>query len=90
MKYIIIFEFPIHLPRSAGFVIQDVENVVPYMVNLYDNSQGPSGLKDKRQFDESALNKILVNAVQEQQVQIEVIKKEMDEMKLIIEALKKD
>jgi hypothetical protein len=74
----------------VGFIAQDVETVAPYMVNLYDDSEGPSGLKDKRQFDESALNKILVNAVQEQQAQIEVLKKEMEEMKLIIKALKKD
>jgi hypothetical protein len=74
----------------VGFIAQDVETVAPYMVNLYDDSSGPSGLSDKRQFDESALNKILVNAVQEQQVQIEVLKKEMEEMKLIIKALNKD
>jgi hypothetical protein len=73
-----------------GFIAQDVETVAPYMVNLYDDSEGPSGLKDKRQFDESALNKILVNAVQEQQAQIEVLKKEMEEMKLLIKELKKD
>lgn len=73
----------------VGFIAQDVENVAPYMVNLYDDSNGPSGLSDKRQFDESALNKILVNAVQEQQAQIEQLKKEMEEMKLLIKELKK-
>jgi hypothetical protein len=73
-----------------GFIAQDVETVAPYMVNLYDDSEGPSGLKDKRQFDESALNKILVNAVKEQQAQIEVLKKEMEEMKLLIKELKKN
>jgi hypothetical protein len=74
----------------VGFIAQDVETVAPYMVNLYDDSNGPSGLSDKRQFDESALNKILVNAVQEQQVQIEQLKKELEEMKSIVKELKKD
>jgi hypothetical protein len=72
----------------VGFIAQEVEAVAPYMVNLYDDSRGPSGLSDKRQFDESALNKILVNAVKEQQAQIEVLKKEMEEMKLLILELK--
>jgi alcohol dehydrogenase class IV len=74
----------------VGFLAQDVETVAPYMVNLYDDSNGPSGLSDKRQFDESALNKILVNAVQEQQAQIEQLKKEMEEMKSIINKMKKN
>ena len=69
----------------VGFIAQDVENVAPYMVNLYDDSNGPSGLSDKRQFDESALNKILVNAVQEQQLQIEKLKKQLEELRLLIE-----
>ena len=74
----------------VGFIAQDVETVAPYMVNLYDDSSGPSGLSDKRQFDESALNKILVNAVQEQQEQIEQLKKELEEMKSIFKELKKN
>jgi hypothetical protein len=74
----------------VGFIAQDVENIAPYMVNVYDDSNGPSGLSDKRQFDESALNKILVNAVQEQQAQIEQLKKELEEMKLIVKELKKN
>ena len=74
----------------VGFIAQDIETVAPYMVNLYDDSSGPSGLSDKRQFDESALNKILVNAVQEQQVQIEQLKRELEEMKLYIKDLKKN
>ena len=74
----------------VGFIAQDIEMVAPYMVNLYDDSNGPSGLSDKRQFDESALNKILVNAVKEQQSQIEQLKKDLEEMKLIIKELKKD
>ena len=54
-----------------GFIAQEVEQVAPYMVTKYDDTNGPSGLKDKRQFDESALSKIIVNAIQEQQKMIE-------------------
>lgn len=54
-----------------GFVAQDVEKVAPYMVNLYDDSNGPSGYSDKRVLNTSALNQILVNALQEQQQKIE-------------------
>jgi hypothetical protein len=74
----------------VGFIAQDVETVAPYMVEIYNDSEGPSGLSDKRQFDESALNKILVNAVQEQQAQIEQLKKELEEMKSIVKELKKN
>jgi hypothetical protein len=54
-----------------GFIAQDVEEIAPYMVSTYDDTEGPSGLKDKRQFDESALSKIMLNAIQEQQRMIE-------------------
>jgi hypothetical protein len=74
----------------VGFIAQDVEQVAPYMVNIFDDSKGVSGLSDKRQFDESALNKILVNAVQEQQAQIDQLKKELEEMKSELMELKKN
>jgi len=37
----------------VGFIAQDVEKVAPYMVSTYDDTEGPSGLKDKRQFDDN-------------------------------------
>jgi hypothetical protein len=64
----------------VGFIAQDVEKVAPYMVSTLDDSEN-SGIKDKRQFDESALIKILVNAVQDQQAQIEALKSEIKELK---------
>ena len=69
----------------VGFIAQDVEKVAPYMVSSYDDSEGPSGLKDKRQFDESALSKIMLNAIQEQQVMIQEQQKLIDEFKQINE-----
>ena len=81
----------------VGFIAQDIELVAPYMVNLFDDSNGPSGLSDKRQFDESALNKILVNAVKEQQAiiniqnqKIEALEKDLLELKQLIKELKKN
>jgi hypothetical protein len=62
-----------------GFIAQEVEQVAPYMVTKYDDTNGPSGLKDKRQFDESALSKIMVNAIQEQQKMIEEQQKMIEE-----------
>lgn len=53
-----------------GFIAQDVEKVAPYMVSTYDDSEGPSGLNDKRLFDESALSKIMLNAIKDQQEMI--------------------
>jgi len=49
--------------RFVGFIAQDVEKIAPYMVETFNDASGPSGLSDKRVFDESALTKILVNAV---------------------------
>jgi hypothetical protein len=64
-----------------GFIAQEIEEVASYMVTLFDDTDGPSGLVDKRQLDESALTKILVNAVQEQQQIIERQQKEIEELK---------
>ena len=50
--------------RYINFIAQDVEEIAPYMVEKFDDSEA-SGLKDKRVLDESALTKILVNAIKE-------------------------
>jgi hypothetical protein len=65
----------------VGFIAQEVEQITPYMVTFFDDSDGPSGLQDKRQLDESALTKILVNAVREQQQIIERQNKEIELLK---------
>ncbi len=71
----------------VGFIAQDVEKVAPYMVTTYDDTEGPSGLKDKRQFDESALSKIMLNAIQEQQRMIEEQNQRIQELLKRIEVL---
>jgi hypothetical protein len=73
----------------VGFIAQDVEKVAPYMVSTYDDTEGPSGLKDKRQFDESALSKIMLNAIQEQQRMIEEQNQRIQELLKRIEVLEK-
>jgi hypothetical protein len=72
-----------------GFIAQDVEEIAPYMVSTYDDTEGPSGLKDKRQFDESALSKIMLNAIQEQQRMIEEQNQTIQELMKRIEVLEK-
>lgn len=50
---------------NIGFIAQDVNAVCPYMVSVVDDSSGPTQLSDKHMLDESALTKILVNAIHE-------------------------
>ncbi len=70
----------------VGFIAQDVENVAPYMVSVIDDSEGPSGLIDKRILNTSALNQILVNALQEQQEQISSLEQRIEQLeKLVLE-----
>jgi hypothetical protein len=73
-----------------GFIAQDVEEIAPYMVSTYDDTEGPSGLKDKRQFDESALSKIMLNAIQEQQRMIEELKRMNENQQKSIEKLSQE
>jgi len=63
-----------------GFSAQDVEKIAPYMVNIIDDSAN-SGLSDKRVLDVSAMTQILVNAIQEQQAQINKQQNEINMLK---------
>jgi len=60
-----------------GFIAQDVEVVTPYMVKVINDS---NGLEDCRVIDESALTKILVNAIKEQQSIIEDLTKRIEDL----------
>jgi hypothetical protein len=79
-----------HNQRFIGFIAQDVELVAPYMVSTYDDSNGPSGLNDKRQFDESALSKIMINAIKEQQLMIDQQARMIEELIKRVESLEKN
>jgi len=67
-----------------GFIAQDVEEIAPYMVTIFDDSDGPSLLADKRVLDTSALNQILVNAMQEQQIQIESLEERVNHLESLL------
>lgn len=64
----------------VGFIAQEVEKAAPYMVKITDDS-AKSGLKDKRELDESALTKILVNAVKELEKQVKDLQLEVQSLK---------
>ncbi len=65
--------------KYVGFSAQAIEKIAPYMVTQIDDSEN-SGLSDKRVFDESALTKILVNAIKELQEEIKVLKEDNSEL----------
>lgn len=79
-KYNELSGVPDQTTNIVGFLAQEVEKVAPYMVSQVDDTKN-TGLPDKRVLDESALTKILVNAIQEQQVQIDALKKEIEVLK---------
>jgi hypothetical protein len=60
-----------------GFIAQEVEAAAPYMVSEKDDSQGTSRLTDRKTLDESALTKLLVNAIKEQQAMIEKLEQQI-------------
>lgn len=64
-----------------GFIAQDVEKIAPYMVHISKNKIGSTNFQDTRLFDESALSKILVNAIQQQQQQITELNSELKQIK---------
>ena len=71
-----------------GFIAQEVEKIAPYMVERIDDREGISGLKDLRQFDESALSKIMLNAIKQQQAEIENQQSKIDaQQKLILQLI---
>lgn len=71
----------------VGFIAQDVEEVAPYMVTLYDDSKGASGLKDKRVLDTSALNQLFVNSFKEQQKEIETLENRVAQLEQLVQQL---
>jgi len=51
--------------QYVGVIAQEIEKILPNTVSLFDDSQGSSGLKDKRQFDSSEIIWLMVNAIKE-------------------------
>jgi hypothetical protein len=63
--------------QQVGVVAQDLEKIAPYMVS----QQAFAQYKDLREVSNQAYTFLLINAVKEQQAQIEAMKKEMEELK---------
>jgi len=66
---------------SIGIIAQDVQNIQIGDFKLVDNEQATGQDYDYMSIHESKLTYILWKAVQEQQEQIELLKKEIDELK---------
>ncbi len=67
----------------VGVIAQDLQKTAPYMVgNFKKNGQ------DLLNIDNSAMTYMLINAVKEQQAEIEVLKKENQEIKALIKSLR--
>lgn len=62
---------------QIGIVAQDLEKVAPYMVTKSNNGE----IEDLREVNSQAYVFLLINAVKEQQAQIEEMKKEIEQLK---------
>lgn len=75
-----------------GFIAQELEMNAPYMVSE-NKGITPDGIKNLKIVDESALTKILINAIKQQQKQIEELKSNYNVLKAeasVIQDFKKD
>lgn len=67
--------------QYVGVIAQDLNNVAPYMVQNYQ--------RDGSEFmavDNSAMTYMLINAVKSQQVEIELLRKEISEIKTLLKS----
>ena len=71
--------------QQVGVVAQDLEKIAPYMIEK--NKQ--NGYDDLRSVNNQAYTFLLINAVKEQQQQIEKQQKQIDELKKLVEQLLK-
>jgi len=69
----------------VGIIAQEIEQVLPSMVDQIDDSQGSSGLSDKRVFDSSELLWILINAVKELKTENDSLKEKLKQQGLIVD-----
>jgi trimeric autotransporter adhesin len=73
----------------SGFLAQDVEKLTTDLNYEFDGLHRPSSSKDHYSLSYTAFVVPLVKAVQEQQLQIEVLKKENEELKKLKEQVQK-
>ncbi len=72
--------------RQIGVIAQELEQTAPYMVGK--NKQG--GYEDLRSVNNQAYTYLLINAVKEQQEQIEKQQAQIDELKIFVQQLLKN
>jgi len=62
----------------VGVIAQDIEQVLPSTVSVFDDSKGPSGLSDKKQFESSEILWTLVNAIKELEAKNEQLRQRIN------------
>ncbi|MCW5518631.1 tail fiber domain-containing protein [Aureitalea sp. L0-47] len=65
--------------EHVGVIAQELQKVVPYMVQNYQSDKG-----EFLSVDNSAMTYMLINAVKEQQLEIDTLKQELEELKNLI------
>jgi len=70
--------------EQIGIIAQEMEKVAPYMVSQHEYKQ----IKDLRQVNNQAYVFLLINAVKEQQAEIEILRSENTSVKSDVEKLK--
>ncbi|MDD2566233.1 MAG: tail fiber domain-containing protein [Candidatus Gracilibacteria bacterium] len=75
--------------KYVGIIAQDIQKIAPYTVSTYKAKLNPEDKTDTEllNFNESALNFVIINAIKEQQKELEEMKKENEELKLRIEKI---
>ncbi|MCP4566328.1 MAG: hypothetical protein GY841_01975 [FCB group bacterium] len=75
--------------RKTGFIAQEVVEIDPTMVSTVTETFGDRTIKDFQTLNTGNMIPMLVDALKEQQVQLESLKAENDELKARIEALER-
>ncbi len=75
-KYNGLADMPDDGKNYVGVIAQDMQRVAPYMISTFTDTETNT---DYLNYDSNAVIYILINSVKEQQVQIEVLKKQIEE-----------
>lgn len=75
-KYNGLADMPDDGKNYVGVIAQDMQRVAPYMISTF---MDPQTNTEYLNYDSNAVTYILINSVKEQQIQIEVLKKQIEE-----------
>ncbi|EKE28751.1 MAG: hypothetical protein ACD_3C00019G0001 [uncultured bacterium (gcode 4)] len=69
--------------KYVGIIAQDMQKIAPYTISTYKAKLNPQDTKETEllNFNESALNFVMINAIKEQQRQIQELKDEIANLK---------